>query len=44
MTSPFGPDDDSAADEGELLDEVGEDEPEDAPRESGAGGEEPAAP
>jgi hypothetical protein len=43
MTSPFGPDDD-AADEGELLEDVGEDEPVDAPRDAGAGGEEPAAP
>jgi hypothetical protein len=44
MTSPFGPDEVTPADEDELLDAVGEDEPDDAPRDAGAGGEEPAAP
>jgi hypothetical protein len=44
MSSPFGSDDEAAADEGELLDEVGEDEPEEGSREAGGGGEAPAAP
>jgi hypothetical protein len=44
MSSPFGADDEAAADEGELLDEVGEDEPDEGSAEAGAGGEDPAAP
>jgi hypothetical protein len=44
MTSPFGPREDIPADEEELLDAIGEDEPDDTPGDAGAGGEEPAAP
>jgi hypothetical protein len=40
--SPFG--DDEAPGEEEVLEEVGEGVPADAPDDAGAGGEEPAAP
>jgi hypothetical protein len=43
MTSPFGPDREDVAHE-ELLDDLGEGEPEEAPGDAGAGGEESAAP
>ncbi len=42
MTSPFGPDDVTAPGE-DVLDDVGEGEPDDSSDDSGAGGDDPAA-